>query len=215
MPRKPIDYSKTHFYKIVCKDLNITDCYVGHTTDFAKRKYQHSHTSNNKNNKKYNILLYDFIRRNGHWENFEMILINTEFCENNLEARKRERFYKEQLNASLNTHLPFTTIQEYKEKMDIWKKEYKKENSEKLSNYSKEYRHKNQEHIKEVKQKRYQENKLEISKKHKDYYDKKKAEILLKNSQKLICDCGKTYTYGHRLRHQSTKYHTKYIQSKQ
>ena len=41
MPRKPIDYSKTHFYKIVCKDLDLSDGYVGHTTDFIKRKSYH------------------------------------------------------------------------------------------------------------------------------------------------------------------------------
>ena len=41
MPRKPIDYSKTISYKIVCNDLSITDCYVGHTTDFTKRKSHH------------------------------------------------------------------------------------------------------------------------------------------------------------------------------
>jgi hypothetical protein len=33
MPKKPIDYSKTHFYKIVCNDTNIKPCYVGHTTE--------------------------------------------------------------------------------------------------------------------------------------------------------------------------------------
>ena len=32
MPRKEIDYTKTNFYKIVCKDLSVKDCYVGHTT---------------------------------------------------------------------------------------------------------------------------------------------------------------------------------------
>ena len=26
MPIKPVDYSQTHFYKIVCKDLSIKDC---------------------------------------------------------------------------------------------------------------------------------------------------------------------------------------------
>ena len=41
MPRKEIDYSNTHFYKIVCKDLNIKDCYVGHTTNFKNKKYEH------------------------------------------------------------------------------------------------------------------------------------------------------------------------------
>ena len=38
MPRKNCDYSRTVIYKIVCNDLNITDCYVGHTTEFTKEK---------------------------------------------------------------------------------------------------------------------------------------------------------------------------------
>ena len=38
MPHKEVDDSKTHFYKIVCKDLSIKDCYVGHTTNFKNRK---------------------------------------------------------------------------------------------------------------------------------------------------------------------------------
>ena len=37
MPKLPIDYSKTIIYKIICCDLNIKDCYVGHTTDFTRR----------------------------------------------------------------------------------------------------------------------------------------------------------------------------------
>ena len=32
MPKKEIDYSNTIIYRIVCKDTNITECYVGHTT---------------------------------------------------------------------------------------------------------------------------------------------------------------------------------------
>ena len=38
MPRQKRDYSSTHFYKIVCKDLDIRDFYIGHTTDFTTRK---------------------------------------------------------------------------------------------------------------------------------------------------------------------------------
>lgn len=38
MPKLPINYSNTHFYKIVCKNADIKDCYVGHTTDFKRRK---------------------------------------------------------------------------------------------------------------------------------------------------------------------------------
>jgi len=38
MPKKEIDYSNTIIYKIVCRDLNIKECYVGHTTNFTKQK---------------------------------------------------------------------------------------------------------------------------------------------------------------------------------
>lgn len=37
MTRKPIDYSKGKIYKIVCKDLDIIDIYVGSTTDFIEK----------------------------------------------------------------------------------------------------------------------------------------------------------------------------------
>ena len=41
MPKTNIIYNNTIIYKIVCNDLNIKDLYVGHTTDFTKRKYKH------------------------------------------------------------------------------------------------------------------------------------------------------------------------------
>ena len=83
MPKKEVDYSKTHFYKIVCRDLSIKDCYVGPTTDFNTRKSNHKTTCNNERDQvHYNFYLYQFIRENGGFENFDMILINTEQCEN-------------------------------------------------------------------------------------------------------------------------------------
>jgi hypothetical protein len=42
MPKKNINFSKTIIYKIVCNDLTITDVYVGHTTNFIKRKAKHN-----------------------------------------------------------------------------------------------------------------------------------------------------------------------------
>ena len=112
MPRKPIDYSKTYFYKIVCKDTSITDCYVGHTTDFIKRKHQHKYSCYNSNLNSFGIGVYEFIRQHGQWDNWEMILIDIEKCENSLVAHQRERFYKEQLNATLNKNIPARTKQE-------------------------------------------------------------------------------------------------------
>jgi predicted GIY-YIG superfamily endonuclease len=105
MPRKPMDYSNTHFYKIICRDLNIKDCYVGHTTNFSKRKNAH------KNNcvKNNSVRLYSFIRENGGFNNFDMILIDIVKCDNRLEALKKEREYIEVLQASLNQLTPVAT----------------------------------------------------------------------------------------------------------
>ena len=41
MPKENIDYSNTIIYKIRCKDINVSDIYIGHTTNFVKRKNQH------------------------------------------------------------------------------------------------------------------------------------------------------------------------------
>ena len=38
MPKQDINYDITYFYKIVCRDLTIQDCYVGHTTNFRIRQ---------------------------------------------------------------------------------------------------------------------------------------------------------------------------------
>ncbi len=38
-------------YKIVCKDINITDCYIGSSIKFRKRKNLHKSNCNNVNGK--------------------------------------------------------------------------------------------------------------------------------------------------------------------
>lgn len=91
MPVKPIDYSKTHFYKIVCKDLSITDCYVGHTAQWTKRKCEHKRRCCNPQHEKHHYKVYQYIRENGGWENWDMILIDTLPFDNNLQARAKER----------------------------------------------------------------------------------------------------------------------------
>ena len=65
--KNEIDYSKTVIYKIVCKDLNITDCYVGNTTRFTNRKSQHKYSNITPENKSYNYNVYKFIRENVGW----------------------------------------------------------------------------------------------------------------------------------------------------
>ena len=103
MPRKEIDYSKTVIYKIVCNDLNVKDVYVGHTTDFTKRKAQHKINCNNPDTKIYNLKVYQIIRDNEGWYNWSMIEIEKYPCLVNNEARARERYWYELLNGYQNT----------------------------------------------------------------------------------------------------------------
>ena len=91
MPRTPRDYSKNIIYKIVCNDLSVEDCYVGHTTDMSKRKYAHKYVCNNENCKGYNYKIYKIIRQNGGWDNWNMVLVEKFPCKDNSEACKRER----------------------------------------------------------------------------------------------------------------------------
>jgi len=123
MPKTPTDYSKTLIYKIVCNDLNIKDCYVGHTTNWIKRKSEHKTNCNNQNNKEYNKNKYKFIRENGGWDNWTMIEIKKYPCKDNNEACAEERRYYEELNANLNSRRPFRTEDE--------KKDYDKEQKQK------------------------------------------------------------------------------------
>jgi len=113
MPLTNIDYTNTIIYKLCCKDLVITDIYVGHTTDMRKRKYLHKSVCNNEKNKKYYFNVYKFIRDNGNWDNWDMIEIERFEAIDGDDARKRERYWIEELKATLNNKIPTRTMKEY------------------------------------------------------------------------------------------------------
>ena len=166
MPYKPIDYSKTIIYKIVCKDLEVTEVYVGHTTDFKTRKSSHKSRCNNDKNKKYNLKIYKYIRDNQGWDNFDMIEIEKfSECKDSNEALARERYWFEKLNATLNMYFPHRTHYEYNKK-------YKEENKDKIKEYNKEYN-----------TKYYDENKEELKEQMKNY-NKQRRNI------PYTCSCG-------------------------
>jgi hypothetical protein len=110
MPKKEIDYSNTIIYKIFCKNPNINDVYVGHTTNFIQRKYSHKLACNSKTN---NLKMYNIIRENGGWDNWDMIEIAKYNCKNHTEARIKENEHYEQLNCSLNSKPPYANNNRY------------------------------------------------------------------------------------------------------
>lgn len=109
MPKTPIDYSKALIYKIVCTDVNVKECYIGSTTDFRKRKNSHKHTCETQHHKNHNFYVYKFIRENGGWGNWDVVIIEYYPCVTKLELHARERYHIEHLNAQLNCKVPMKT----------------------------------------------------------------------------------------------------------
>jgi hypothetical protein len=136
MPRVPIDYAKTMIYKIVCNDLSITECYVGHTTDFVRRKQCHKNRCANEKDKKHNLKIYKAIRDNEGWENWCIVEIEKFPCEDSFKACARERYYYEQQHSTLNMVFPQRNAKEYrdmnKEKKSENRKSYNLSNKEKI-----------------------------------------------------------------------------------
>ena len=139
MPRKEMNYSNSCVYKICCNDINIKDCYVGSTTNLNERRRQHKSRCYNENSKKYNYNVYKFIRDNGGWSNWVVVLVESySECNSREELLKFERYHMEKLESTLNSCIPGRT-----------QKEYDKDNAEKIKERQKEYYQNNTEQIKE------------------------------------------------------------------
>ena len=209
MPRQKIDYSSTHFYKIVCKDLDIRDFYIGHTTDFTTRKNRHKPVCNNPNSRNHNIPLYEFIRDHLGWDNFEMVLIETNCLNNSLEATRRERELIEELKPSLNILIPFRTESEKKEINQQWFND----NKDWIKKYKHNWHSENRDRICSEKKAKYQQNKDEIIAKHKQYYQNNIEELRNTRNRKCNCDCGVIYTYANKSRHERSNKHQEYLKT--
>ena len=196
MPRTNINYSNTIIYKLCCKDLSITEIYVGQTTDMRKRKWGHKATCNNENIKNYNSKVYQYIRDNGGFDNWDMIEIEKFEAIDGNDAKKRERYWIETLNATLNCNIPSRTIKEYtelnKEIILKNKKEYYKTHKDIISEKEKESREINKEIIAEKK---------------KEYSELNKEIILEKKKVKIICECGCEICKDGLNRHMKSKKH--------
>jgi len=196
MPRTAINYSKTYIYKLVSKDPTIIDIYVGHTTDPTTRKWCHKNKCNNSKNKEYNYNVYQHIRANGGWDNWEMIIIECICCIDAHDARTNERRWVDELKATLNKSIPSRTLYEWyidnKEIISEKSKQYYKQNKEIINkkaheNYEqnkdvinkkhKEYREQNKEIINEKSKQYYEQNKDKIIDIHQKYYEQNKDEI--------------------------------------
>ena len=106
MPKTEIDYSNTIFYKIHCKNPDVKDVYIGHTTNFVQRKSAHKRSCTHEKSANYNCKVYNVIREYGGWNNWKMEIIAFHECADHYTARKIEQQYFEEYRATLNSIEP-------------------------------------------------------------------------------------------------------------
>ena len=190
MPKTPIDFSKAIIYKIEHMEKPEL-VYVGSTTDFTKRKYQHKSDCNNEKYKQYNCKLYKMIRAHGNWESFKIMIICEFPCNSKIELIIEEEKHRKELQATLNSNKAFRSNEE----AIIYKKEYRETNKEKAKVY-------------------YENNKELINEKRKAYRDNNKELIKEKRKEKITCNCGSIFRKDDKLQHEKSKKHCQFIQQK-
>ena len=237
MPKVEADYSNTTIYKLCCNDPTITEIYIGHTTNFTQRKHSHKTSCCNENDNKYKQYVYEFIRNNGGWDNWNMVQIETVNCKNKRDAETVEHYWIEQLHAVLNSNKPYAMCKEepqlykhcwYEEKKDYilqkakehyqhnkeskieYQKQYSQENKEKIAANKKDYREKNKEKLAEQKKIYRETHKEEAAKAQKEWKEANKEKIKAKRAEIIQCECGTLYTFGNKVRHLQTNVHKKY-----
>ena len=206
-------------------DTELENIYIGSTTNFKVRKYNHKMSCCNPNNKNYNNKKYQYIRDNGGWNEWLMIWLEDFRCNSKRELELREDQVMLQYQNRLNINRAYRTHKEYcndnkefikklgseyyqanKEHLIQYRKDYYENNKGQILEKVKQYRKNNKEKMIERDKIKYQKNKDKIAEYKREYYKKNKEKIDEKNKEKIKCNiCGFESTRHHLARHQQTK----------
>ena len=176
-----VDYSKGFIYKICCLDPNVKECYVGCSTDFKSRRQKHKEACCVEGRKGHHYKVYQFIRANGGWNNWRMVILHDFPCKSKRELEQEETRVMLELNSELNARVSYQT------------QERKREVEEKKNKTLREKIATNPEYkAKRDKQRR------ESREKNKDAINEKRR------NEKVICEyCGSEIARGNLKRHQT------------
>jgi hypothetical protein len=209
-------FDNSVIYKLVHKDDQDNEMiYIGSTTNFRGRKYGHKNSCCNENKKDYNIGLYQYIRENGEWDEWEMVTIETYPCESKRDLEIRERYWIEKFKSKLNKRIPTRNKKEYrednKEQLSEKHKNYYEENKEQICEKSRKYHNENKEQLSEKHKKYYEENKEYFKENRKNYYEANKEQISERrkeyNKKIVTCECGCKVTKWNLSHHIKTDKH--------
>lgn len=197
------DYKNGKIYTIRCHD-DPSLIYVGSTTKllcqrFAKHKY-HSKEERCKS-----MLLYTTIKEqfDNDWSKFYIELYEEFPCENKEQLNKREGEVQREI-ATLNKNVAGRCIVESN-------RIYRENNTDAIKERKKQFYLLNSNTIKQKRRQYRQEHQDEINQKQKENYQANSDVIKQRQKKSFICNCGVSYTYGHKSRHMKSKKHQDYL----
>lgn len=185
-----------YIYKIYCNDDSVTDTYIGSTQNISTRKYQHKCCCNNTtNSNKYNLKVYQMIRANGGWDNWNFVVIEEIKECSKVQAHIREEYHRQQIKSNMNSVCCFSGITDYNTREE-YEKQYYEKNKDIFLKREKKWREANPDKFKEYQQQYREDNKQQI----KEY-----------QAQPYTCECGSVFRYNEKSRHIKTKKHQNYL----
>ena len=213
-------------YKLVCKDVNFTEIYIGSSISLRNRRSKHKSDCSNVNSKSYNLPVYQYVRNSGGWTNWELQTIERVEFEFKFELVARERHHMETLHATLNNRVPgrgqveygavyyaknVDKIKAYRaenvDKIKAQKAGYYQDNADKIKAQTAGYRANNVDKIKAY----YADNADKIKAQQAGYRAENKDKI----NEKHDCPCGGRFTHASKSRHMKNDHHRNYEVGKQ
>ena len=186
-----IRYENGCIYMIKHKTDDTKEFYIGSSKDFKARCWKHKSSCNNQNCKGYNLKVYKYMRDNGGWNEWDIILLYDYPCKNRNELELEEKRAVKKYKSTLNQVIPGRTYQEWYE-----------DNREKKAQIDKEYYEANKEKYLQKSKEHYENNREKHSQRMKEHYENNKEKIKIK----INCDiCGCESTKYNLPRHKRTQ----------
>jgi hypothetical protein len=212
-----INYNNGKIYKIepIC-DHEENEIYIGSTTKkyLSQRMTSHRNSYNQwKNGKYHKFTVFDLFDKYGI-ENCQIYLLESVNANTKDELLAREGYFIKTLNC-VNKIINGRTKKEYyrdnENKIKEYAKQYQKENESHYKNYFKQYYENNKDNLTDYNKQYRENNKDKLNENNMQYYEKNKEKIANHRAKIIECECGKAYTWGHKLRHFDSQKHKNYI----
>lgn len=101
-----VNYLNSVVYKIVCNDADVTECYIGSTTNLYSRTLSHRTACRSIKHPQHLNPLYTSMRVNGGWENWSVTILEKCPCNARKELLARERHWYDITPDKLNKNVP-------------------------------------------------------------------------------------------------------------